>query len=102
MRLRMIAFCAGVVLAAWLPRLPSAPWLLVWLPLLLCARAYRRLRVPALFLLGAWWLAWQGRQTLDDWWPVTAAPSDVWAEGVVWSLPVATAEGWRFQFKLER
>ncbi|MDR0781176.1 MAG: DNA internalization-related competence protein ComEC/Rec2 [Pseudomonadales bacterium] len=98
----MIAFCIGVVSAAWLPHLPSATWLL-WLalPLPLLFR-YRVLRVPGALLLGVWWLAWQGRQTLDEWWPVTSAPSEVWAEGVVWRLPVNTAQGQRVVFKLER
>jgi competence protein ComEC len=102
MRSWMIAFCLGVVCAAWLPHLPSALWLLLLLlPLPLVFR-YPALQVPGAFLLGVWWLAWQGRQTLDDWWPVTTAPSEVWAEGIVWSLPVATAQGQRFDFAMER
>jgi competence protein ComEC len=98
----MIAFCVGVVAAAWLPRVPSTLWLLLLAAPLSLLFRYPSLRVPGAFLLGVWWLAWQGRQTLDDWWPVTEAPSEVWAEGVVWSLPVPTAQGQRFDFRLER
>lgn len=102
MRSWMIAFCLGVLGAAWLAELPSMPALAgaaLILPILLRSP---RLRLPGAFLLGMWWLAWQGRETFDDWWPLTSAPEELWVEGLVWSVPIPTDQGQRFRFKLER
>ena len=102
MRSWMIAFCLGIIGAAWLPQLPPLHWLPWLLPPLLLGLFLAPSRLPCVLLLGAWWLAWQGQRALEDWWPVTTAPSEVWVEGVVWSLPLPTEQGSRFRFRLER
>lgn len=102
MRSWTIAFSIGVVAASVLPRLPG-----LWpaLALLACSallQCWRTTRLCGALLAGVAWLCCTGQQGLDQRWPEPPFPRDTWVEGTVWSIPVATERGQRFQFRLDR
>jgi len=101
MRAWMLAFCSGVIVAGWLPRLPSLlVLLLLWL-LALLLQYWPRLRLPGAALAGACWLCGWGAFSLQAWYPATDVTEDVLVQGTVWNVPVRTERSWRIQLQLD-
>ncbi|MCF7202279.1 DNA internalization-related competence protein ComEC/Rec2 [Pseudomonas oligotrophica] len=92
MRTWMAALAVGLILPRFLPGLP-APAVLVMLGCAaLPALCWRRLRAPALLLLGFAWACWQAHLALADRLPARLDGRALWLEGTVTGLP-AVADG---------
>jgi hypothetical protein len=101
MRSWTIAFSVGVVAASVLPLLPDLSFSLALLAISALLHYWKTLRAPAALLTGIAWLCCVGQHGLDQRWPEPPFPRDVWVEGTVWTLPVASERGQRFQFRLD-
>lgn len=112
MRLKLLAFCAGVFWLQQLPDLPDAAWL--WaLPLILGAfllpdfkyawlRHARMLAVLASCVaLGLAWAGWRAHARMADALPPAWEGVDVEVIGVIAGLPDRDAHGERFDFRVE-
>jgi competence protein ComEC len=102
MRSWTIAFSIGVVMASVLPRLPGLPVSLLALAAAILLHCFKPLRLPAALFTGVFWLCCYGQLSLQQRWPEPPFPRDAWVEGTIWTLPVATERGQRFQFRLDR
>lgn len=102
MRSWTIAFSLGVVAASVLPLLPPLPVSLAVLAMALLLQRWNGLRVPAAFVGGVAWLCCYGQHSLGERWPEPPFPRDVWVEGTIWTVPVATERGQRFQLRMDR
>ncbi len=93
----LLAFIAGTVLAAWLPHLLSAYWLIGMVPL---ALLIIRVSLPVSgLLLGFVWCSVVGHQMMADRWPVESAGQSHVVEGEVVGLPVWVGDSLRFDFR---
>ncbi|MDQ2075605.1 DNA internalization-related competence protein ComEC/Rec2 [Marinimicrobium sp. ABcell2] len=101
---RLLLFCAGILSAAYLSRLPAPAWLLVLLlPLLFCIwpRIRRWLSMPASFCAGLAWGIVSGYWLLSPLLPVERSGEDFFVRGVVVGLPDTDFRRTRFVLELE-
>ncbi len=102
MRSWTIAFSLGVALAALLPTLPPANFVVAGCACLLLLHYWPQLRAPAALLLGALWLCLVAADRLVQRWPEPPFVRDVWVEATVWNLPVNNGDSQRLQVRLDK
>src|SRR5690606_23549223 len=101
MRSWTIAFSLGVIVCGFVPQLPSLLTVLAVLALSTALQCCPRLRVLGAFGLGCCWLLLYARHSLNAQWPLALETADVWAQGIVWSLPQQTDRALRFEFRID-
>lgn len=84
------------MLAPWLPSLPGIATLVVLAALAGMGCAFRRTRLPAVFLLGALWFLAAAQYQLDRQWPVHRAGQVQAVTGSVVGLPQGHGQSVRF------
>jgi competence protein ComEC len=112
LRLKLLAFCAGVFWLQQLPDLPDAAWLwalpLILGPFLLPDFKYAWLRharmlavLASCVALGLAWAGWRAHARMADALPPAWEGVDVEVIGVVAGLPDRDVHGERFDFRVE-
>lgn len=102
MRAWTLAFSLGLIACGFVPRVPSFALIAFILTAGLLCLCHRHTRLPGAVVLGCGWLLLYAHQSLTAIWPEELEGVDVWAEGVVWSLPQQTERSLRFEFHIER
>lgn len=102
MRAWTLAFSLGLILCGFVPRVPAFVLIAGALAGGVLLHVHRLGRLPGAFLLGCGWLLLYAHQSLAALWPERLEGVDVWAEGIVWSLPQQTERSLRFEFHIER
>lgn len=102
MRAWTLAFSSGVILCGFAPRVSAFPFILF----LFCAgcllQPLPRLRVAGAGLLGCGCLLLYAHNSVAALWPAELEGVDVFAHGIVWSLPQQAERSRRFEFHVER
>ncbi|MGV3592540.1 MAG: DNA internalization-related competence protein ComEC/Rec2 [Gammaproteobacteria bacterium] len=101
MRAWTLAFSLGLILCGFVPRVPAFVFIAGALAGGVLLHVHRLGRLPGAFLLGCGWLLLYAHQSLAALWPERLEGVDVWAEGIVWSLPQQTERSLRFEFHIE-
>ncbi len=97
-----LLFVAGVVLLQLQAELPAPGWA-ICIPLLLAAvRYWPSLRYPLYFLMGFFWALFHAQWTLSHGLESRLEGRDLWAEGVISSLPDVQMRHTRFQFHIHK
>src|SRR5690348_3453255 len=97
------ALLLGVAIVQWLPALPPpACGALPGLIVLWTSLRWRRLRLPALVLLGAAWAIWRGTLALDLRLPHDLERCDLDVTGTLSGLPQVRSDATRFVFDVDR
>ena len=107
MRLKILAFAAGILLLQWQATLPSAGhWLMLGALLVMPAWRWPRRSVKALALLGCFlfgfgFACWRAEIRLADELPTAWEGRDIELVGVVAGLPQDFSHGTRFEFDVK-
>ncbi|HSH28050.1 MAG TPA: ComEC/Rec2 family competence protein, partial [Wenzhouxiangella sp.] len=92
----LLAFIAGCLLAPWLPSLPGIVVLVALAALAGAGCAFRRTRLPAIFLFGALWFLAAAQWQMDRQWPAERAGQIQTVTGHVVGLPQRHEQSVRF------
>jgi competence protein ComEC len=95
-----IAFFLGILSIQIAPSLPSAPWLVALILVLIGLIRWRQWVMLA-FAVGVTWAWGHGVWQQQSFLPQGLEGQDILVEGHIVSLPVRLAKGWRFEFDID-
>ncbi|HEY0962739.1 MAG TPA: ComEC/Rec2 family competence protein [Pseudomonadales bacterium] len=101
MRAWTLAFSLGLILCGFVPSVPTLAFIVGLTASGVLLHVQRRGRITGAFMLGCGWLLLYAHHGIAALWPERLEGVDVWAEGVVWSLPQQTERSLRFEFHIE-
>jgi len=102
MRSVTLAFLSGILIQQQMPELWHLLWVFIPIVLIPVAFRYPLLRVPLAMMLGFFWMSWQAHGILSHRLLPQDESRNLRVSGVVSTLPMQTARGWRFRFRITR